>query len=142
MNGHPLVVKAGTNIELVFKVAADTSEPPASSVAIASLSDRWISGDQEIWLSFTRSTALFRKAGSQKDQREPITGPKVWVWSAFLAFLCGLEWATPTLSTYIWSKSFLSPCYVSILVLQTLVLEQTSACTSEAFFIIQVACLV
>ncbi len=100
--GHPLVVKAGTNIESVFKVAADTSDPPASSVAIASLSDRWVSGDQEIWLSFTRSTALFRKAGAKKDQSkpEPITGPKVWVWSTFLAFLCGLEWEAPTLDTF------------------------------------------
>lgn len=99
---HGLLATAGTSIDSVFKVAADTYESPASSVAIASLSDRWVSGDQEIFLSFTRSTAIDRKPGPKKAQinREPVTGPKVWVWSTFLAFLCGLEWAAPTLNIF------------------------------------------
>ena len=46
--------------------------------------------------------ATERKPGPKKAQihKEPVTGPKVWVWSAFLAFLCGLEWAAPSLNKF------------------------------------------
>lgn len=86
--GHGQVAKAGSEVKDIFKVAVDTSEPTASSIAIATLSDRWASGEQEIKLSFRRPI-----------QEKPPLGRKSWRWDAFLAFLCGVEWSTPTTST-------------------------------------------
>ena len=87
--GHGLVAKAGTDVREMYEVAVGTSEPTASRVAIANLSDRWASGDQEIQLTFYRS----------KQPQYNVQG-KLWVWDAFLAFLCGREWSTPTFDTF------------------------------------------
>ena len=88
--GHGQVAKAGSKVYDMFRVAVDTSEPTASSIAIATLSDRWASGEQEIKLSFP----LFPRA-----IRETRSLETTWIWDAFLAFLCGVEWSTPTTST-------------------------------------------
>ena len=91
-----LVAKAGLHVGEVFNKAEDTSESIASSVAIANLSDRWVSGDQEIMLSFTRATQTERTTGAKKGRRgmeSVTTKAKVWIWNAFLAFLCGMEWS-------------------------------------------------
>ena len=92
--GSGLVVPKGVHTSNVYHKAEDASEPTASSIALANLSDRWASGEQEIKLSFTRTTRVERKAGKNKPQQqtESVTGPKVWIWHAFLAFLCGVEW--------------------------------------------------
>lgn len=77
-----------------MNASTETFEPAASSVAIAKLPDRWTAGDQEIKLTFTRATQFLRKAGKNRPQfqTEARTGTKLWIWEAFLAFLCGIEW--------------------------------------------------
>lgn len=73
--------------------AENTSDPIAGSLDLAKLSDRWDSGDQEVKLTFTRSTQVPRKPAKGRPQhgKELVLGPKVWVWNCFLAFLCGKE---------------------------------------------------
>lgn len=77
-----------------MNASTETFEPAASSVAIAKLPDRWTAGDPEIKLTFTRAPQFLRKAGKNRSQlqTEARTGTKLWVWEAFLAFLCGTEW--------------------------------------------------
>ena len=84
--------------EIMFNDCVKTSTPVPSSwtTARAELSDRWTHGDQEIRLTFSRS---IKSAEPRKDTPQPqelIAGTKYWVWNAFLAFLCGFEWSSPT----------------------------------------------
>ncbi len=92
--GSGLKIPAGTKVTDLYHKTEATSEPTATSIALANLSDRWASGEQEIHLTFNRTTRTERKPGRNRPQhtKEIVVGPKVWVWSAFLAFLCGLEW--------------------------------------------------
>ena len=76
-----LMTAAGVHRADMLDLATETSEPVASSVAIANIADRWLSGDQEIKLTFIRAT-----------QVRPRT--RLWFWDAFVAFVCGAEWAT------------------------------------------------
>ena len=78
--GQGLVTAGGVKRANVLDRAVETSVSVASSVAVAKIADRWRSGNQEIKLTFTRTTQL--KSGS-----------KLWIWDAFLAFVCGVEWA-------------------------------------------------
>ena len=89
--GCELLTPAGTEISQVFNSARDTSDSTASGTELAKLSDRWVSGAQEIKLAFTRTTQIQRK---HRLGTQFVSGPKVWVWYAFLAFLAGSEWTS------------------------------------------------
>lgn len=77
-----------------MNASTETSKPAASSVAIAKLSDRWTAGDQEMKLTFTRATQFLGKAGKNRPhlQTEARAATKLWIWEAFLALLCEVEW--------------------------------------------------
>ena len=96
--GHGLFVDEGTLEEHVLNNAKETSESTASSSGLATISDRWASGEQEIKLTFTRTTQIERTPGKDKPQgtKKAIEGAKVWVWPAFLAFLTGEDWTFKT----------------------------------------------
>ena len=78
--GQGLMTAAGVKRADVLDRAVETSEPVASSVAIANIADRWLSANQEIKLTFTRTTQLK-------------SGTKLWIWNAFMAFVCGVGWS-------------------------------------------------
>ena len=78
--GQGLMTAAGVKGADMMDRAVETSESVASSVAIANIADRWLSGEQEIKLTFIRTTQLSPRG-------------KVWIWDAFVAFVCGAEWA-------------------------------------------------
>ena len=42
-------------------------------------------------LMFPRSTQFPWKAGKNKAH----SGTRIWIWDAFLAFLCGVDWDAP-----------------------------------------------
>ena len=94
--GQGLMTAAGVKRADVLDRAVETSESVASSVAVANIADRWLSGNQEIKLTFTRTTQIKRKP----DKRNPPTrldtnaGSKLWIWNAFMAFVCGVEFST------------------------------------------------
>ena len=100
--GHGLVAQAGVRQDQLLFSAKETSDPIASSLELAKLPGRWDSGDQEIKLTLTRTTQTRRKPGKGRPQHqlELVSGPKVWVWNVFLAFLCGKEWSVPSHSKY------------------------------------------
>ena len=100
--GRGLFVREGTLREYVWNNAKETSEPTASSSGLAKISERWASGEQEIRLTFTRTTQTERTPGKNKPQgkKEALAGPKVWVWHACLAFLRGEEWASDTYTQF------------------------------------------
>lgn len=79
--GQRLMTAAGTKRDDVMDKAIETSDSIASSPEIANIANRWQAGNQEIKLTFTRTTQLK-------------SGTKSWVWDAFMAFVCGAEWAT------------------------------------------------
>ena len=100
--GQGLFVREGTLREHVWSNAKETSEPTASSSGLAKISDRWASGEQEIKLTFTRTTQTERQPGKNKSgKKEAVSGPKVWVWHACLAFLRGLDWASDTYAQFL-----------------------------------------
>ena len=84
--GQGLMTAAGVKRADVLNRAVETCESVASSVAIANIADRWLSGNQEVKLTFTRTTQLK-------------SGTKLWIWDAFMAFVCGAEWPTQTRNT-------------------------------------------
>lgn len=101
--GRGMTTPAGVKMEKVMHLAEDRSDSEASSVGIANLSDRWATGEQEIRLIFARSRQIERTPGPKdpQDKKKAVTGPKVWVWPAFLAFLCGKEWSSKTHTDFI-----------------------------------------
>lgn len=100
--GQGLFVRESTLIEHIYNNAKETSEPTASSSGLAKISERWASGEQEIKLTFTRTTQTERNPGKNKPKgrKEPVTGAKVWVWYAFLAFLSGETWTSATFAQF------------------------------------------
>ena len=78
--GQGLMTAAGVKGADMMDRAVETSNSVASSVAIANIADRWLSGEQEIKLTFIRRTQLSPRG-------------KVWIWDAVVAFVCGAEWA-------------------------------------------------
>ena len=76
--GHGLFVRQGTLVDHVCSNAKETSEPTASSSGLAKISDRWATGEQEIKLTFTRTTQTERKPGKSKHAgtKEAVSGPK------------------------------------------------------------------
>ena len=99
--GQGLMAAAGARRADVLKRAVETSEPVASSPAIANIADRWQSGNQEIKLTFTRTTQTKRKPDKRNPQTTTDTnaGSKLWIWNAFMAFVCGSEWVAPNRNT-------------------------------------------
>ena len=102
---HAMFVGKGSLIEKITSNAKPTTDPTASSCGLAKISERWLSGDQEIRLSFTRATQTERKPGKNSAQGvpDPVRGSRVWVWHAFLAFLSGSDWISESL--YHFSKA-------------------------------------
>ena len=101
-NGNGFFVRKDTLVHNVLNNVEETSESIASNSGLAKISDRWISGDQEIKLTFTRTTHTERKPGKNKPKgaKEAVGGAKVWVWHAFLAFLTGSDWTSMTYATF------------------------------------------
>ena len=99
---HGMFVGKGSLLEKVLSNAKPTTEPTASSCGLAKISERWASGDQEIRLSFTRTTQTVRKSGKNQVEGvpDPVAGAKVWVWHAFLAFLSGSDWTSSSLDQF------------------------------------------
>ena len=56
--GSALMVAEGVHTSDVYHEAEDTSEPTASGVALANLSDRWASGKQEVHLTVPLSAKV------------------------------------------------------------------------------------
>ena len=77
--GQGLMTAAGVKSADVRDRAVKTSKLVASKVAIANIAERWLSANQEIKLTFTRTTQLK-------------SGTKTWIWDAFMAFVCGVGW--------------------------------------------------
>ena len=100
--GQGLFVREGTLREHIYNNAKETSEPTASCSGLANISERWASGEQEIKLTFTRTTQTEPNSGKNKPKgkKEPIAGAKVWVWYAFLAFVSGETWTSATLAQF------------------------------------------
>ena len=94
--GQGLMTAAGVKRADVLERASVMSKPIASSPAIANIADRWQSGNQEIKLTFTRTTSTKRKPGKDNPQNRQATnaGSKLWIWNAFMAFVCGVEFST------------------------------------------------
>ena len=94
--GQGLMTAAGVKRANVLERASVMFKPIASSPAIANLADRWQSGNQEIKLTFTRTTSTKRKPGKDNPQNALATnaGSKLWIWNAFMAFVCGVEFST------------------------------------------------
>ena len=96
--GQGLFVREGVLKEHIWSNIKETSEPTTSSSGLGKISDRWASGEQEIKLTFTRTTQTERNPGRNKPphQKETLSGARVWVWEACFAFLRGREWASNT----------------------------------------------
>ena len=93
-----LKTRAGGKGTIVFADHVETSKPIPSSwtIAGAELSDRWTHGDQEIRLAFNRSIQIVEPRKDTPQPQERIAGTNHWIWNAFLAFLCGIEWSAPS----------------------------------------------
>ena len=91
--GQLLVARAGGKKEMVYIDCVETSRPVPSSwaTAVAKFSNRWTEGHQEVRLTFKRVIQVDPSKISPEPLKR-ITGVKNWVWNAFLAFLCGMEW--------------------------------------------------
>ena len=97
--GQLLETRAGGKGELIlFDDGVETSKPVPSSwiIAGAEFSDRWTHGYQEIRLTCNRSIQLLEPRKDTPQPQERIAGTDCWIWNAFLAFLCGIEWSVPT----------------------------------------------
>ena len=96
--GEGLLTSSGTERGKFYSDAQKTTEATARNCALANISERWNSGDQEVKLSFTRVTHAERKHGKNLGKEGPkaFAGGKVWVWQAFMAFLTGSSWTSAT----------------------------------------------
>ena len=66
--GQGWFVREGTLRECAWPNAKETSEPTASSSGLAKISDRWAFGEQEVKLTFTRTTQTDQNSGEKKRE--------------------------------------------------------------------------